>query len=243
MEIKRAGSQPSRKGPTDYFTGTVRIDRPVQPPDPARVRGASVTFEPRGPHRIAHASPRPDINSDSRLRLGPARGRPRRRNPPWRCRLVPTRREALVRRHGNHRHDPHRHPGSVARQGRRLDGAGDRRTIPRNHRPDNAATEAAPVPPRRQPARQTTWTSDELDKIGGAEELQITSLRRDGTLRGPVTIWVVRLGNDLYSRSRLRAHRRLVSWHAGSPRRPHRRRRHRERRRLYRPRSLGPRPD
>jgi hypothetical protein len=47
----------------------------------------------------------------------------------------------------------------------------------------------------------TTWTSDELDKIGKAEELQITSLRRDGTLRKPVTIWVVRLGDDLYVRS------------------------------------------
>jgi len=47
----------------------------------------------------------------------------------------------------------------------------------------------------------TTWTSDELTKIGTAEELKIASLRRDGTLRNPVTIWVVRLGNDLYIRS------------------------------------------
>ena len=47
----------------------------------------------------------------------------------------------------------------------------------------------------------TTWTSDELDKIGSAEELQIASLRRDGTLRKPVTIWVVRVGDDLYVRS------------------------------------------
>ena len=47
----------------------------------------------------------------------------------------------------------------------------------------------------------TTWTSDELKKIGTAEELQIASLRRDGTLRKPVTIWVVRLGDDLYVRS------------------------------------------
>ena len=47
----------------------------------------------------------------------------------------------------------------------------------------------------------TTWTSDELNKIGTAEELQIASLRRDGTLRNPVTIWVVRLGDDLYVRS------------------------------------------
>jgi hypothetical protein len=47
----------------------------------------------------------------------------------------------------------------------------------------------------------TTWTSDELTKIGTAEELEIASLRRDGTLRNPVTIWVVRLGDDLYVRS------------------------------------------
>jgi len=47
----------------------------------------------------------------------------------------------------------------------------------------------------------TTWTSDELNKIGTAEELQIASLRRDGTLRNPVTIWVVRLSEDLYIRS------------------------------------------
>ena len=44
------------------------------------------------------------------------------------------------------------------------------------------------------------WTGSELDKIGTAEELQIASLRRDGTLRKPVTIWVVRLGDDLYVR-------------------------------------------
>src|SRR5512143_1445419 len=47
----------------------------------------------------------------------------------------------------------------------------------------------------------TAWTSNELDKIAKAEELQIASLRRDGTLRKPVTIWVVRVGDDLYVRS------------------------------------------
>ncbi len=46
----------------------------------------------------------------------------------------------------------------------------------------------------------TIWTSDELNKIGTAEELQLTSLRGDGTLRKPVTIWVVRVGDDLYVR-------------------------------------------
>jgi hypothetical protein len=47
----------------------------------------------------------------------------------------------------------------------------------------------------------TTWTSDELNKIGRAEELQIASLRRDETLRNPVTIWVVCVGADLYVRA------------------------------------------
>jgi len=46
MEIKRSGSQPSKKGPADYFTGTVRIDSPFKGSAPARVGGAVVTFEP-----------------------------------------------------------------------------------------------------------------------------------------------------------------------------------------------------
>ena len=47
----------------------------------------------------------------------------------------------------------------------------------------------------------TQWTSDQLDKVGRAEELQLASIRPDGTLRKPVTIWVVRHGDDLYARS------------------------------------------
>ena len=46
MEIKRCGSQPSGKGPAEYFTGTVRIDAPFNGQEPARVGGATVTFEP-----------------------------------------------------------------------------------------------------------------------------------------------------------------------------------------------------
>jgi quercetin dioxygenase-like cupin family protein len=46
MEIKRSGSQPSEKGPTEWFTGTVRIDPLFRVADPGRVAGASVTFEP-----------------------------------------------------------------------------------------------------------------------------------------------------------------------------------------------------
>jgi hypothetical protein len=47
----------------------------------------------------------------------------------------------------------------------------------------------------------TAWTSDELTRIGNATELEIASARRDGTLRNPRTIWVVRVGDDLYVRS------------------------------------------
>ena len=47
----------------------------------------------------------------------------------------------------------------------------------------------------------TNWTKDELDEIGTADELEIASLRRDGTLRKPTPIWVVRIGDNVYVRS------------------------------------------
>ncbi len=56
MEIERIGSQPSGKGPTEYFTGTVRIDPLFEAPEPARVRVASVTFEP-GARTAWHTHP------------------------------------------------------------------------------------------------------------------------------------------------------------------------------------------
>ena len=56
MEIKRAGSQPSGKGPADWFTGSVRIDPLLQPTAPARAAGASVTFEP-GARTAWHTHP------------------------------------------------------------------------------------------------------------------------------------------------------------------------------------------
>jgi hypothetical protein len=46
-----------------------------------------------------------------------------------------------------------------------------------------------------------TWRSEELSRIGQAEELQVASARPDGTMRRYVTIWVVRVGDDLYIRS------------------------------------------
>jgi hypothetical protein len=58
----------------------------------------------------------------------------------------------------------------------------------------------------------TAWTSNELDKIGTAEELQIASLRSDGTLRKKVIIWVVRIGDDLFVRS---VNGRTSAWFRG----------------------------
>jgi hypothetical protein len=55
----------------------------------------------------------------------------------------------------------------------------------------------------------TGWTPDELDRIGRAEELELAPRRRDGSLRDPVTIWVVRDGDDLYVRS---MHGRSGAW-------------------------------
>ena len=59
----------------------------------------------------------------------------------------------------------------------------------------------------------SAWTSDELDRIGEAEELEIAAARRNGTQRKPVTIWVVRHGDDLYVRS---VNGRTSSWFRGA---------------------------
>ena len=56
MEIKKSGSQPSGKGPVEYFTGIVRVDPLFNAPAPARVLGASVTFEP-GARTAWHTHP------------------------------------------------------------------------------------------------------------------------------------------------------------------------------------------
>ena len=59
----------------------------------------------------------------------------------------------------------------------------------------------------------TAWTTDELDRIDAADELEIASLRADDTLRNPTTIWVVRLGDDLYVRS---VNGRAGTWFRGA---------------------------
>jgi len=56
MDIKRSGTQPSSQGPAEWFTGTVRVDPLFSPTEPARVGGASVTFEP-GARTAWHSHP------------------------------------------------------------------------------------------------------------------------------------------------------------------------------------------
>jgi len=62
-------------------------------------------------------------------------------------------------------------------------------------------------------AATTAWTNDELSKIGAADELQIAPLRQDGSLRTPVTVWVVRQGDDLFVRS---VNGRTAPWFRGA---------------------------
>ena len=69
---------------------------------------------------------------------------------------------------------------------------------------------------RRGDAAMANWTRDELDRIGTADELQIVTLRGNGTPRKPVTIWVVRHGNDLYVRS---GYGDRAAWYRGTQQR------------------------
>ena len=59
----------------------------------------------------------------------------------------------------------------------------------------------------------TAWTNDELQKLGGADEVRITSARSDGSLRKPVIVWLVREGDDLYVRS---VNGRTAAWFRGA---------------------------
>ncbi len=58
----------------------------------------------------------------------------------------------------------------------------------------------------------TNWTTGELSRIGSTDELELQSMRRDGTLRDPVTMWVVRHGDDVY----VRAVKGRDGWHRGT---------------------------
>ena len=98
MEIKRIGSQPSSQGPSDYFTGTVRIDPLFQAPAPARGVGASVTFRAWGSDRVAHPSIGANVDHHFRSRLRSTRGQSHRGHSRRRCCLVCSGRKALARR-------------------------------------------------------------------------------------------------------------------------------------------------
>ena len=130
MNIKRAGSQPSAKGPEDWFTGTVRVDSLFEAPDPARVRGASVTFEP-GARTAWHTHP---LGQTLVVTSGVGRvqrlGGPLEEIRPGDVGLVRAGRKALAWRKSDGRNDTHRHPGSPERQGCRMDGKGQRGRLP-----------------------------------------------------------------------------------------------------------------
>ena len=130
MDIKRIGSQPSGKGPAEYFTGAVRLDPLFQAPDPARVVGASVTFEP-GARTAWHTHP-----LGQTLIVTAGCGWVQREGGP----VEQIRAGDVVWFPPGEKHwhgatsttgdDPHRHSGSAQRQDRRLDGEGQRRAIP-----------------------------------------------------------------------------------------------------------------
>ena len=127
MEIKRIGSQPSVKGPLEWFTGTVRIDPLFQAPDPALVQAASVTFEP-GSRTAWHTHPL----GQTLIATAGCGWVQREAGPIEEIRpgdLDLARRETLAWGHADNGHDAHRHSGGVERQGRRLDGKGQRRAI------------------------------------------------------------------------------------------------------------------
>jgi quercetin dioxygenase-like cupin family protein len=89
MELKRSGSQPSGKGPDEYFTCKLLIDPLFQAPDPARVLGVSVTFEP-GARTAWHKHPLGQNLIVTSGWVGAKRGWPETGNSAGRCGLVPT---------------------------------------------------------------------------------------------------------------------------------------------------------
>ena len=128
MEISRVGSRPSVKGPSDWFTGSVRIDPLFQ----ARSRTCCWSrshLRTGCQNRMAYAPPRPDFDRYCRLRLDSTPRRLGRRDSPGRCRLVCAGREALARRGGHDCDDAHCHSGSIEWEGCRLDGEGHPRAV------------------------------------------------------------------------------------------------------------------
>ena len=148
MEIKRVGSQPSAKGPSEWFTGTVRIDPLFQAPDPALVQGASVTFEP-GARTAWHTHP---LGQTLIVTAGcgwaQRGGGPIEEIRPGDVVWFPPGEKHWHGATPTTAHDAHRHSGKARRQGGRLDGEGQRRTIPPrlNAGPRHASGLAAGAP-------------------------------------------------------------------------------------------------
>lgn len=131
MNIKRNGSQASGKGNTDWFTGTVRIDQPFQAEEPARVGGATVTFEP-GARTAWHTHP-----LGQTLLVTAGLGWAQRENGPLEeirpgdVVVVRAWGKALARSFTDYRYDPHRSCRKARRQVGRLDGTRDRCSKPK----------------------------------------------------------------------------------------------------------------
>ena len=130
MDIKRIGSQPSRKGPAEYFTGTVRIDDLIEAIAPARVRAASVTFEP-GARTAWHTHP---LGQTLIVTAGcgwaQRWGGPREEIRPGDVVWFPPGEKHWHGATPTTAHDAHRHSGTTRRQSGRVDGAGERRAVP-----------------------------------------------------------------------------------------------------------------
>jgi quercetin dioxygenase-like cupin family protein len=127
MEIKRGGSQPSRKGPGETFTGTVRVDPLFAAQDPSRTSGGGVTFEP-GERSAWHTHPRGQIliviaGSGWVQRWEGLRHDMKPGDVVW---IPPGVKHWRGRDHGG---DARRDPGARGRQGRRLAGEGQRRAV------------------------------------------------------------------------------------------------------------------
>ncbi len=129
IEITRNGSQPSSKGPADWFSGTTRIDPLFAAKESARAAAALVTFEPGRSNGVAHASAGANVCRHLGLRLGATRGWPGSGNSAGRRGLVSAGPQALARRYADYRHVTRRDSRASQRQGRRLDGEGQRCAI------------------------------------------------------------------------------------------------------------------
>lgn len=129
MKIIRSGSLPSVQGPEAWFTGSVRIDAPFQATEPAKVGGATVTFEP-GARTAWHTHPLGQtlIVTQGRgwLQEWGKEAEPLNQGG---YRLDPTRREALARRKRADGDDPYRHRRSGRRESGGVAGEGHRRAV------------------------------------------------------------------------------------------------------------------